>query len=172
LQKLTLSIIQSAVIASVYTVFSVSLGPLGYSWVQLRIGEALTPLPFIFGLPAVAGLTIGCVITNLASPVGIPDLILGSALTLIAAILSWKLTFGKPLLACVYPVIVNAVGVSAYISAFYGVPYIMTVLTIGLGEFIVVVLIGYPTILAIRKWRLPKKNNDLSAQASNPPLID
>ncbi len=117
----------------------------------------MTPLPFIFGLPAVAGLTIGCIVTNLASPVGLPDIIFGSALTLIAAILSWKLAFGKPLLACVYPVIVNAVGVSAYLSAFYGVSYALTVLTVGLGEFIVVILIGYPIIMAIRKWRLPKK---------------
>ncbi len=157
MQKLTLSIIESAIIASVYAVLSVSLGPLGYSWIQLRIGEALTPLPFILGLPAVAGLTIGCIVTNLASPVGLPDIIFGSALTLIAAILSWKLAFGKPLLACVYPVIVNAVGVSAYLSAFYGVSYALTALTVGLGEFIVVILIGYPIIMAIRKWHWSKK---------------
>ena len=148
---------QSAIIASVYAVLSISFGPLGYSWVQLRIGEALTPLPFILGLPAVVGLTIGCVITNLASPVGVLDLIFGSGLTLIAAFLSWKLSLGKPLLACAYPVIVNAVGVSAYLSVFYGVSYALTVLTVGLGEFIAVVLIGYPTLLAIRKWRWPKK---------------
>ena len=156
MKRLTLSVAQTAIFASIYAVSSILLGPLGYSWIQLRI-EASTPLPLLFGIPAMAGLTIGCFVTNLTSPVGLPDMVFGPLLTLIAAFLSWKLTFGKRILACLYPVIINAIGVSAYLSSFYGVPYLVTVLTVGAGEFVAAVIIGYPTLLALRKFMGNKK---------------
>jgi uncharacterized membrane protein len=124
---------------------------MSYSWLQIRIGEALTPLPALLGLPAVAGITIGCAIANVASPVGLPDLILGPLLTVVAAILSWKATFGRPILACVYPIVINALGVSAYLASFYGVSYFISVGTVGLGEIIAAMAIGYPLFLALRK---------------------
>lgn len=152
LKKQALSLIQSAIIAAIYAASSIFIGPLGYSWIQLRIGEALTPLPLILGFPAVMGLTIGCLITNLTSPVGLPDLIIGSALTFSAAVLSWKLSFNKLHLACMYPILINAIGVSSYLSIFFGVPYFFTVLTVGLGESITILFIGYPIMMGLRKW--------------------
>jgi uncharacterized membrane protein len=151
MNRLSVKVAQTAMIASIYAATTIFLGPIGYSWIQLRIGEALTPLPFLLGFPAVVGLTLGCGIANLASPVGLTDLIFGTLLTLIAAILSWKGTFGKPILACLYPVIINSIGVGMYLSSFYGVPYWTTVLTVGVGEFIAAVIIGYPALLAVKK---------------------
>jgi uncharacterized membrane protein len=138
-------------IASIYAVLTIALGPFGYSWIQVRISEALTPLPYIFGFSAVLGLTLGVVIANVFSPIGLPDLVFGPILTLLAAILSWKLNFGRRSMACLYPVVVNAFGVSAYIAGFYGVPYEMGVLSIGIGEFIAVFLLGYPLLRAIER---------------------
>jgi uncharacterized membrane protein len=103
------------------------------------------------GFPAVAGLTLGCVLANWFSPVGLADIIFGPMLTLFAAFLSWKLNFGKKVVACFYPVLVNCFGVSAYVSLFYGVPYLLSVLTIAVGELIAAVLIGYPLLTAIEK---------------------
>jgi len=169
LKKHALGLIQSAIIAAIYAATSIFIGPLGYSWVQLRIGEALTPLPFVLGAPAVMGLTIGCLITNLMSPVGLPDVVIGSMLTLSAAILSWKLSFNEPLLACLYPVLINAIGVSSYLSIFFGVPYFITVLTVGLGESIAVLCIGYPTVIGLRKWFVSKKlERKLAITQNNP----
>jgi hypothetical protein len=54
-------------------------------------------------------------------------------------------------LACVYPVVVNAFGVSAYIVGFFSVPYAWSVLTIGAGETIAAVLVGYPLLRALEK---------------------
>lgn len=139
------------IMASTYALLTVLLGPLGYSWIQVRISEALTPLPYLFGFSAVLGLTLGVVIANVFSPIGLPDLVFGPILTLLAAILSWKLNFGRRSMACLYPVIVNAFGVSAYIAGFYGVPYEMGVLSIGIGEFIAVFLLGYPLLRAIER---------------------
>jgi uncharacterized membrane protein len=139
------------IMASTYALLTVLLGPLGYSWIQVRISEALTPLPYIFGFSAVLGLTLGVVIANVFSPIGLPDLVFGPILTLLAAILSWRLNFGRRSMACLYPVVVNAFGVSAYIAGFYGVPYEMGVLSIGIGEFIAVFLLGYPLLRAIER---------------------
>jgi len=138
-------------IAAVYAVSTVMLGSLGYSWVQVRISEALTPLPYLLGVPAVFGLTLGVVVSNVFSPVGLPDLVFGPLLTLAAAILSYKVNFGRKMLACIYPVVINGLGVSAYISGFYNVPYLVCVLTVGVGETISAVLIGYPLLCAIER---------------------
>jgi len=138
-------------IAAVYAVTTVMLGNLGYSWLQVRISEALTPLPFLFGLPAVIGLTLGVVVANVFSPVGLPDLVFGPMLTLVAAVLSWKFSFRRRLLACLYPVVVNALGVSAYVAGFYGVPYELSVLGIGAGELVAAVLVGYPLLRALER---------------------
>jgi uncharacterized membrane protein len=138
-------------IATLYAVVTILSGSFGYSWIQVRISEALTPLPFLFGFSAVLGLTLGCAVANVFSPVGLPDLIFGPFLTLIAAILSWKLNFGKRLVACAYPVVVNAFGVSAYLAGFYGVPYEISILTIGLGELIAAILVGYPLLRSLER---------------------
>ena len=138
-------------IASTYSLLTVILGSLSYSWLQIRVSESLTPFPFIFGFPAVVGLTLGCVIANLFSPIGMPDMIFGPLLTLFAAFLSWKINFGKKFVACIYPVVVNALGVSAYVSIFFNVPYWLSFSTIFIGEFIAAVLIGYPLTRAIEK---------------------
>ena len=150
-----------ALIATIYATITVILGSLSYSWIQVRISEALTPLPFLMGFPAVAGLTLGCVLANCFSPAGLPDMIFGPLLTLLAGVFSWKLNFGKKAVTCIYPVLVNAFGVSAYISSFYQVPYLLSVVTIAVGEFIAVVFVGYPLLTTIEKTvvGLRKKEN-------------
>ncbi len=138
-----------SIIAAIYVVLTVLFMPIGYSWVQIRVSEMLTPLPFILGAPAVIGLTIGCLLANLMSPIGLPDLVFGPLLTLLAAMLSWKMSFNRKILACIYPVVVNALGVSVYVSIFYGVPYLGSVLMIGLGETISAGILGYLLLKAL-----------------------
>jgi len=139
------------ILSAVYALTTVMLGELGYSWIQVRISESLTPLPYIFGGYAVVGLTLGVLIANLFSPVGLPDIIFGPFLTLIAAFLSWRFNFNRRLVACIYPVVINALGVSAYVAGFYGVPYPASVLSIGIGELISAVIVGYPLLRALEK---------------------
>ena len=151
MERPSLKVATAALVASTYSIMTIVLGPLGYSWVQVRISEALTPLPFSMGVPSVVGLMLGCIIANLFSPVGLPDVVFGPLLTLLAAILSWKASFGKRSIACIYPVIVNSLGVSAYVSSFYGVSYIVSVTTIAIGEFIAAVLVGYPLLIIVER---------------------
>lgn len=98
----------AAVIAALYavlgyfgSVFSLTFGP-----VQIRFAEALTVLPFLF--PAAApGLAIGCLITNLASPYGMLDVIAGTLATALAAQLTARVK--KPWLAPLPPVVCNLI---------------------------------------------------------------
>ena len=53
----------SAVIAALYAAVSLALAPLSFGPVQIRIAEA-TLLPVLFP-EAIAGVTLGCFLTNL-----------------------------------------------------------------------------------------------------------
>lgn len=151
IRNLSLKVVTTSIVASLYASITVALGSFGYSWIQIRLSESLTPLPFLMGLPAVAGLTLGCIIANMFSPVGLPDIIFGPLLTLLAALLSWKISAGKKTLACIYPIVINAVGVSMYVASFYGVPYVMSLLSIGFGEIVAAGLIGYPLLRVMER---------------------
>ena len=78
---------ESAVIAALYAAatylsaaFSLAYGP-----VQFRLSEALTVLSTLTPA-AIPGLTIGCIIGNISSPMGIWDVLFGSAATLLGAV--------------------------------------------------------------------------------------
>ena len=71
-----------AVLSIFGSVFGVTFGP-----VQCRFAEALCVLPFFFPETA-GGLFVGCLITNLLSPYGLLDIVIGSLTTLLAAVLT------------------------------------------------------------------------------------
>ena len=101
-------LVMAAMAAAVYfvlcyfgSIFQLTFGP-----VQVRLGEALTVLPFLF--PATApGLALGCLITNLLSPYGPIDMVLGTLATAIAAFLTMKMP--RWYLAALPPILVNMV---------------------------------------------------------------
>ena len=67
-----------AVIAALYAVLTYVAAAvnLAYGPVQFRFSEALTVLP-VFTPAAIPGLTLGCVIANLGSPLGVVDWVFG-----------------------------------------------------------------------------------------------
>ena len=97
----------AAVVAAVYfvlcyfgNIFQLTFGP-----VQVRLGEALTVLPFLF--PATApGVAMGCLLTNVLSPYGPIDMIVGTLATAIAAWLTMKTP--RWYLAALPPIVMNA----------------------------------------------------------------
>ena len=102
-QKLAMA----AMVAAIYfvlcyfgNIFQLTFGP-----VQVRLGEALTVLPFLF--PAAApGLALGCLLTNILSPYGPIDMVVGTLATAIAAFLSMKMP--RWYLAGLPPIVMNA----------------------------------------------------------------
>ena len=72
----------AAIVAAVYAVLTLTLPIPQFTGIQVRLSEALTVLPFLF--PAAApGLAIGCLIVNLASPVGPLDIVFGTLASVI-----------------------------------------------------------------------------------------
>ena len=149
------------VIAAAYTALtyiSAAFG-LAYGPIQFRISEALTILP-MFTPAAIPGLTIGCLLSNLASfnPI---DLIFGTLATFLAALTTRKLrnitTFKLPLLSLLPPVVFNALIVGLEISIFYlngftMYGFLISALQVGLGELAVLCILGIPLYFGLNKF--------------------
>ena len=107
-RQLTTAAIVGALYAAL-TLLSSAFG-IAYGPVQFRISEALCVLPFLF--PETAwGLFVGCWVSNLISPYGALDMVVGSLATLIAAL--WTAKCRRKWLAPLPPVVCNAVLVGA-----------------------------------------------------------
>lgn len=143
---------RAAIIAALYVVLTYLAGlmNLAYGPVQFRFSEALTVLPFLFP-EAIPGLFVGCIVSNLISPYGVLDLVVGSAATLLAAV--WTAKCGKRWFAPMPPVIANAVLVGAMIAwyeagfgAGFLAAFVYNAATVGLGELVVCCVLGLPLL--------------------------
>ena len=155
----------------------------GFAWgpVQFRISEALVVLA-LFTADAVPGLALGCVIANIANIVlsgsgalGLFDVVFGSLATLVGAWITWRLRT-RPRLALLGPVLANAFIVPAYLPVilaglgFYTIPftsislegsyafmYLFGFIAIGVGEAVVLYLLGLPLATVLSKTSFIKK---------------
>lgn len=154
---------QAALIAAAYlaaTYLSALLG-VAYGPVQFRFSEALCILA-VFTPAAIPGLSVGCFIANLTSPYGAVDMLIGTAATLISALLIY-LSAGKfkksEYLAPVFPTVVNAVMIGAEITFFlpHGekIGFLLCAAQIAAGEAAVCFGLGIPLALVIKK-RFPE----------------
>ena len=115
---------EAGMIAAVYAACTLAALVLlqGLAWgpVQFRISEALVVLA-VLTPAAVPGLTIGCIVANVANMViagtgalGLLDVVFGSLATLVGAL--WCRKFAsRPAIALLGPVIANAVIVPAFL---------------------------------------------------------
>lgn len=154
----TRQITRGAVIAAMYVVLTITpgLNAVSFSGLQFRISEMLMPLA-AFEVAAVPGLWIGCMIANyLGSPFGWLDVTLGAGLTLASALViraagsRWV-----SLSALSAPVLFNALGVALIIMLASppqdGVLFWPTAFSVGLGELGVMVVLGAPLFVMLKK---------------------
>ena len=142
----------AAIVGAAYAVLSIfgSIFGITYGPIQVRFSEALCLLPFLF--PETAwGLGVGCLIANLLSPYGVLDIVVGSAATLLAALLTARCK--KKWLAPLPPVLVGLVLAyeQAGTTAAFWPTYAFNALTVGAGE--IVACYGLGMLLL---WRLEK----------------
>ena len=147
----------AAVVAALYTALSLLSNSLGIAFgpVQCRFSEALTLLPMI--LPSsVYGLTVGCLLTNILSPYGLPDLIVGTLATFLAADLTRRCK--KDRLGALPPVLYNAFLVGALLAfqqtgfgSAFPAAFCYQALTVGLGQLIACYGLGIPLLRMLRK---------------------
>lgn len=155
-------IVTAALIAAAYaalTYLSAALG-LAYGGIQFRISEALNILA-AFTPAAVPGLMIGCVIGNIASPMGLVDIVVGTVATGLAAV-SIRLIAkhcGKatPYLSIIPPTVFNAVLVGLEVTLFLtdGAPvtllgFTVIALEVALGEVVVCGALGVPLYYTVK----------------------
>ncbi len=157
----------SAVIAGLYAVLTYVFLPLAFGPIQIRPAEALCLLPLLYK-EAIPALAIGCFLSNLSSPYLFYDLIFGTLITLISALLSylvgsffkkegWKLFFGG-----IFPVLLNAIFLPFIILFIYGeteasfIAYLTQALSILITQSLWVYALGIPLYLSVK--RLQKKN--------------
>jgi len=151
MKSMTKYITFSALIGALYAVLTVLLAPISYGPMQVRVAEAMTVLPFLFP-QAIPGLYVGCMVANIWGGYGPIDIFGGSALTLIAALLTyWLRRFNTPWLAPIPPIVLNAFGVGYYLHVLADTPLWATIGWVGLGEAIACFAIGMPLLFAIRK---------------------
>ena len=141
---------KASIIAAIYVVLvlvEIPLGPITFGPIQIRISEGLALLPLVEAA-AIPGVFIGCLMANFIlaflSPFGLVDILGGSLVTLLAAYITSKMP--NKILGVLPPVILNGLIVSIWVSKLMGVPYIITVGTIGLGELIAVSVFGNITL--------------------------
>ena len=151
------------------------LGSLAWGPVQFRVSEALCALALITPA-AVPGLTLGCIIANVASiaisgtgMLGLLDVLFGSLATLAGAAFTWKMR-KHPLVALAGPVLANALIVPAYLPlllqgiGFYTIPftgisldgaylpmYLFGLVTTGAGEAVIMYVLGLPLYRSLAK---------------------
>ena len=158
---------QSAVIAALCAAatylsaaFSLAYGP-----IQFRLSEALTVLA-VLTPAAIPGLTVGCAIGNISSPMGIWDVLFGAAATLLSAVCARVLRnvqFKKlPILSSSMPVLFNAVIVGLEIVLLTPTDgakltaFLISALEVGAGELVVCFALGLPLYSALRRTKLFK----------------
>ncbi|MDR3314243.1 MAG: QueT transporter family protein [Oscillospiraceae bacterium] len=167
--KKILFLVQAAIIAALYAGLTFAAAPISYGSFQFRISEALTILPALTPA-AIPGLALGCVIANFGSPLGLVDVLAGSAATLAAATLTYLLRKvmlkGWPVLAPLPPVLLNGLVVGAELACLNGdllalrnftwAAYAAAGFSVAFGELVVCYVAGLP-LYALYKQFVWKK---------------
>jgi uncharacterized membrane protein len=129
-----------AIITAVYVVLTV-INPLSFPAIQFRVSEILVLICFYnpkFCIPMI----LGCLVANLFSPYGMIDVALGTFATALAVIPMFKMK--NIWLASLLPVFTNAIIIGLMLHFLYELPLFFNVAMVGLGQFVVVTVIGAP----------------------------
>jgi uncharacterized membrane protein len=177
-------IVRIAVIAGLYAALTLVcmlfLGGLAWGPVQFRLSEAITVLA-LFTPEAIPGLALGCAIANLVNlaisglgTLGLLDVVFGTLATALGAYFTWRFR-ERPAFAVLGPVIANALIVPAYLPlllqgmGFYTIPftsisldgaylpmYLFGLVATGLGEAVVLYVLGLPLAHSLAGSSLPE----------------
>ena len=155
------AIAANAIVAALYFVMTIAFYFLSYDTIQVRVSEMLCLLVF-FNPTYTIGLTIGCFFANLYSTSSL-DMLFGTAATLVSCLLMILVskTIKNLFLTGLMPVLGNALIVPfAIIISTFGTPdplpldsltYFTNFGFVALGEFIAILVIGYPIFLMLTK---------------------
>lgn len=160
--KKSKEMVYAGIIACLYAILTMmpGLNSFSYGPVQFRVSEALTALALLTPA-AIPGLTVGCVIANLSSPMMALDIPFGGTATFLAACFMYKLHKNKKI-ALAMPAVFNGIIIGSMISLFYAGSnisvqiFIYNIITVAAGELAVCYLLGYPLAKMLEKYKIFK----------------
>lgn len=145
----TKRLVRTAIIAAIYAVLTLILAPISYGNIQFRISEIMVLLAFVDPF-YIGGLTLGCFIANILGPNGISDIVLGTLATFISVTaISFTSKYVKNskkalIISSMWPTIFNALIIGWMLNYLFDIPLLLSIAQVGIGEFVVVTLVGVP----------------------------
>jgi len=128
----------NAMIAALYAALTLAISPIAYGSVQMRLSEVMVLLAF-YNRKFIPGLTLGCLVANLASPLGAWDLVFGTLATLLATLSFAKLP--RLWMCAVAGSVWNGLIVGLELTLVFTTPFAVNALSVAAGE-VVVLFIG------------------------------
>lgn len=144
-------------IAALYVVLTLPFGQIAFGPIQFRLAELLTLLPF-FSPWAIAGVTLGCLLSNLLFST-LWDALFGTLATLIAAYFTYKSR--HLLIAPFWPVLFNGLIIGTMLTfmmvgSFQWIPWLTMVGEVAISEFVVCFALGLPFMRYFKKYKLDR----------------
>lgn len=140
-------VVINAMIAGVYAVLTLVISPIAYSQIQFRLSEIIVFLAF-YNKRYIPGLTIGCIIANMFSPLGMLDIVFGTISTIIVCLAMYIIK--NHYLAALAGAIVTGLIIGAELWYAFQLPFIANVIYVAIGELIVL-LIGAAIFKSLEK---------------------
>ena len=141
-----IDIIQNGLLAALYVILTFILAPISFGAIQFRFSEILV-LACFFNKKKIVGLTLGCFLANLVSPLGLMDIGFGTLATFLSCL---GIIFCKHMIVAIaFPVVLNGliVGFELYLL---GEPFWLSSLTVAAGE-LAVLIVGYIFFLIMKR---------------------
>ena len=130
---------RGAMVAALYATLTLGMAPVSYGAVQVRVSEFMTLLAF-YDKGLIPGLTLGCLISNVGSPFGITDMLIGTSATFLG--LYFMRFCRSAFLASLMPVFSNGLLIGFELNYMADLPLLPTMGYVALGEIISVTILG------------------------------
>ena len=145
---------RSAIYISLYIALCYVFAPISFGMIQVRIAEALCIMP-LFDPFAIVSITIACFLSNLLISVSLIDAVFGSIATFIGLILIIYIKKTNFFLKMLPTVLSNAIIIPFVLKYAYGInePLWLSGLTVGIGEVISVMGLGYLLYLYLNRHK-------------------
>jgi len=141
------------VVAALYVALTGMFAPISFSGLQFRVSEVLVLLPVLTSA-AIPGVALGCLLSNLLfGGLGLVDIVFGTLATLLAAV-GTRMLRRWIAFSPVPPLVLNALIVGTYLTMIipdYNVPVWLSMLYVGIGEIVVLYVVGLPLILVLKR---------------------
>lgn len=148
-----------AVVTGLYVAVTVVLSVISFGAIQFRLAEMFNYLP-LFNRRYTVAVTLGVAIANMASPLGIVDVLFGSISTLIVLVICRAVTknssLKKKMILTALIFAFSMFTIAGQLTLLYQAPFFFNWLIIGLGELLSMSLGGILIYLVNKRIDLTK----------------